>query len=103
MASGKWCPFVGKKCVEHKCVFYKNIIGTDPQTGVEMNQWDCAIAMMPTLAIEVAHKANQTAAAVDTLRTELDKHHKENQLVKYYERNKIIESEVKIDDRNILP
>ncbi len=103
MASGKWCPFVGKKCVEHKCVFYKNIIGTDPQTGVEINQWDCAIAMLPTLTIEVAQKANQTAAAIDTLKTDLERQHKENQLIKYYERNKIIESEVRLDEQAVFP
>ena len=104
MASGKWCPFVGKKCVEHKCVFYKNIIGTDPQTGVEINQWDCAISMMPTLAVEISQKVNQASASVDSLKNDLDRQHKENQLIKYHERNRVIQPEVRvIDDQQLLP
>ena len=51
------CPF-GNECetaednVIHRCAWYTELKGTDPQTGEEVSDWKCAIAWMPIVAIE---------------------------------------------------
>ena len=51
------CPF-GNKCEEakdgavHRCAWYTELKGTDPQTGEEVSDWKCAIAWMPIVGIE---------------------------------------------------
>ena len=42
--------------------------GEHPQTGVEVDEWGCAIAWMPVLMINAAKEQRQTAAAVESFR-----------------------------------
>ena len=69
---GQWCPLIRKDCVKHKCAWYINVQGRDPQTGQETNNWGCSIAYLPLLQIEMANQSRQTTASVDNLRTEQD-------------------------------
>jgi hypothetical protein len=65
---GTMCPLLQKKCVEHKCAWYVKLMGTNKNTGAEIEDWGCSVAWLPVLLIENANEARQTAASVDSLR-----------------------------------
>lgn len=75
----KWCPLIQKKCVQHKCAWYINIQGSNPNTGEQLNTWDCSIAWIPVMQIETSQKANQAAAAVESFRNEMVDASRKNQ------------------------
>ena len=64
------CPLLKKACIEHRCRWYIQLIGADPQTGEQLNKWGCAVEFIPVLLIENAKEVRQTAAAVETMRNE---------------------------------
>lgn len=78
MKPGNWCPLIRKKCVEHKCSWFVQVRGLNPNTGAEIDEWACAVSWMPLLSIEVAQKENQTGAAVESFRNEVVKANNEN-------------------------
>lgn len=69
------CP-LGSRCEEikdnkiHRCKWYKQLGGTNPQTGELINEWDCSISWIPLLLVENANTARSTSAAVESLRNE---------------------------------
>lgn len=67
---GEMCPLIQDACITHKCKWYKKILGTNPQTGQPMEEWDCAIGMLPLLLIENAMVGRQTGAEVNQVRHE---------------------------------
>jgi hypothetical protein len=79
MKSGNYCPLIKKKCIEHKCAWFTLLRGLNPNTGAEIDEWACAVAWMPLMAVEVAQKENQTGAAVESFRNEVVKANNENQ------------------------
>ena len=68
-----YCPLIKKKCKEHGCKFYVQVYGKDPQTGGDINLWDCAITWLPTLLIEGSQQTRQTGAAIESFRNEVVK------------------------------
>ena len=44
-----FCPLIRKNCIEHKCAWYCNVLGKDPQTNQDVNKWGCAITFGPML------------------------------------------------------
>lgn len=62
-----------QECLEHKCAFFVNVIGHNPNTGEQVNQWDCATAWTPVLLIENSQQQRQTGAAVESLKNEMKK------------------------------
>jgi hypothetical protein len=50
------------------CWKWIQIMGHDPNTGEQLNQWKCADAWMPTLLIENSQQQRQTGAAVESFR-----------------------------------
>jgi len=79
MKPGTYCPLLKKNCIQHKCAWYTQVRGLNPNTGAEVDEWACAIAWMPMMAIEVAQKENQTGAAVESFRNEVVRTNMENQ------------------------
>lgn len=67
----KVCPLLKKPCVEHQCAWYIHIRGQHPQTGQEIDQYDCSMVMQPILMIENSQQQRQTAAAVESFRNEV--------------------------------
>ena len=61
--SKKFCPLLNKKCIEHKCAWYTNIAGTNPQTGEVFDKWECSITFIPMLQIEQTKAALGNQAA----------------------------------------
>jgi hypothetical protein len=74
-----YCPLIKKKCIQHKCAWFTHVRGLNPNTGAEVDEWACAIAWMPMMAIEIAQKENQTGAAVESFRNEVVRSNTENQ------------------------
>jgi len=70
--SDEMCPLMKskRKLVCHKCAWYKHIRGLNPQTNEEMDHWECAIALLPTLMIETGRQMNVNNAAMVSLRNE---------------------------------
>lgn len=69
------CPLhrsrMSKVC--HTCPWWQHVRGNNPQTGAEMDKWECAIALLPLLMIEGAQQSRQTGAAVESFRNEMVK------------------------------
>lgn len=68
--SEKTCPLLKTRCVEHRCRWYIQLLGNDPQTGERLNKWGCAVEWLPVLLIENSQQQRQTAAAVEAFRNE---------------------------------
>jgi hypothetical protein len=79
MKPGNYCPLIKKKCIEQKCAWFTQVRGLNPNTGQEIDEWGCAVAWMPVMAIEVAQKENQTGAAVESFRNEVVRANAQNQ------------------------
>ena len=65
------CPLIRKACIESRCRFWTRVSGANPQTGVLIDQYDCAVAWLPILLVENSRRATGTTAAVESLRNEV--------------------------------
>ena len=65
---GNFCPLLQKECIGLQCAWITQIRGNDPQTGKEIDEWDCAVKWMPMLLIENSQQQRQTGAAVESCR-----------------------------------
>lgn len=72
------CP-LGSKCEEikdgkiHRCAWFTEIKGNNPQTGESMDEKACAIAWLPILQIESANTTRGVHAAIISAREEAAK------------------------------
>lgn len=64
------CPLHREAMVKvcHTCPWWVLVRGADPQTGIDIDEWNCAVAWGPVLAINTAQQARQGAAATESLR-----------------------------------
>lgn len=71
------CHHTGHKdlCRKHysNCPKWIQVIGHNPNTGEDMNEWACADTWMPILMIENSQMQRQTGAAVESFRNEVVK------------------------------
>ena len=68
------CPLNNfEKCKQWDCAWYIQVVGKDPQSGKDIEDWGCAVAYLPMLLIENARMSNQTGAAVESFRNEMVK------------------------------
>lgn len=82
------CPLWQAPCKEHKCRWYVQVQGFNPNTGVQENRFDCAMAWLPVLQIETSQQARQAGASSDKVATEVRKFH-----------NKMVHMNLKADAR----
>ena len=72
------CP-LGHKCEEardgkiYRCRWYVSMIGVDPQTGDQIDEFRCVNEWIPVLLVESTKVGNQTGAAVESFRNEMSK------------------------------
>lgn len=59
--------------------------GKNPQTGEEVDEWNCAVTWLPMLMIENSQQQRQTGAAVESFRNEMVKVNETNQQLIVYE------------------
>ena len=69
----KKCPLLDGECIEHACKFWIHLVGSNPQTGAQMDSFDCAVAWIPILMVETANETRKTAASVQSFRNEMVK------------------------------
>ncbi len=67
----EFCPLIKDTCKQLGCKFFMQLRGTHPQTGAEIDEWDCSIRWLPMLLIEGAKETRQTAAAIESFRNEM--------------------------------
>ncbi len=69
------CPLhktkMSKVC--HTCPLWVQLRGKNPNTGEEVDQWNCSLATLPMLLVENAQQARQTGAATESMRNEIVK------------------------------
>lgn len=72
------CP-LGSECESivdnqmHRCAWYTNIKGKDPQSEEVIDKWECAIAFMPMLQIEMSQTNRGQTSALCSFRDEMVK------------------------------
>ena len=66
-----FCPLIKKKCKEHGCSWYIQVMGSNPNTGQEVNEWACAVRWLPMLLIEGSQQTRQAGAAIEAFRNEM--------------------------------
>ena len=70
------CPF-GSQCEEikekavHRCAWYIELAGVNPNTGAPINERGCAMRWVPILLIENSQQQRSTSAAVESFRNEM--------------------------------
>jgi len=60
-------------CKQLECAWFIKVVGKNPNTGAEVDEWGCAMAWMPILTIENSQQQRQTGAAVESFRNEMVK------------------------------
>lgn len=66
-------------CRKLDCAWFIKILGKNPQTGADIEEWGCAMAWMPILTIENSQQQRQTGAAVESFRNEMVKANEQSQ------------------------
>lgn len=79
--AGCYCPLLKKDCIQTQCSWFTQVRGVNPNTGQEIDEWGCAIAWMPMLAVENAQQSRQTGAAVESFRNEMVTNNEHNRAV----------------------
>jgi len=67
---GLICPLHQKDMSEvcHKCPWWSRVVGKNPQSEEIIDDWRCAVALLPMLLMENAQMQRHTAAAMETFR-----------------------------------
>jgi hypothetical protein len=78
---GNFCPLIKKDCVGIQCSWFTQIRGTNPNTGAEIDEWNCAITWFPILMVENSQQQRQTSAAIESFRNEMVKANENGQKI----------------------
>ena len=46
-------------------------MGKNPQTGQDVNEWNCAVTWLPMLLIEGSQQTRQAGSAIESFRNEM--------------------------------
>ena len=91
-----FCP-LGSECESvsdnkiKRCAWYTKMVGLDPNTGKEVDDWACAMSWMPMLQVEMSSTNRGQTEALESFRNETVKGQKEfNQII--YQNKKSIGS-----------
>jgi hypothetical protein len=66
-----WCPLVKGQCKMGQCMWFIHIRGTNPQSGQEIDEPDCAVKWLPVLMIDTTRAVRGTQAATESMRNEI--------------------------------
>jgi hypothetical protein len=70
---GTYCPLLKKECIGLKCSWFTRIQGYDTNTGKDVDEYQCAVTLLPMLLVENSGQQRQTGAAVESFRNEMVK------------------------------
>ena len=69
------CPYTGHKklckALRDTCPKWVKLIGTNPQTGIPVDEWACADTWAPMLMIELTQRVREQGAAIESFRNEM--------------------------------
>lgn len=68
-------------CRQLECAWFIKLVGTNPNTGKETEEWGCAVPLFPILLIENTQMQRQTGAAVESFRNEMVRNNEVGQQV----------------------
>jgi len=89
------CPLNNfEPCKQLECAWFIQLRGTNPNTGKEVDEWGCAMAWQPILAVENSQQMRQTGAAIESFR---------NEVVKENERNLLLFNSKENDTVKVIP
>jgi hypothetical protein len=57
-----------KPCKQLECSWFIKLEGKHPQTGKDIEEWGCSIAMLPILMVDSANAARNVQAATESFR-----------------------------------
>ena len=60
-------------CRQLECAWFMKVVGKNPNTGQEVDEWGCAMSWLPILMIENSQQQRSTGAAVESFRNEMVK------------------------------
>ena len=76
------CPLNNfEPCKELECGWFMKVVGKDPQSNKDIEEWGCAVTWMPILTIENSQQQRHTSAAVESFRNEMVKSNETSQQV----------------------
>lgn len=76
------CPLNNfEPCRQLDCAWFIKLVGKNPNTGADIEDWGCSMALMPILTIENSQMQRQTGAAVESFRNEMVKNNEVGQRV----------------------
>jgi hypothetical protein len=76
------CPLDGfNPCRQLECAWFMKIVGKNPNTGADVDEWGCSMSWLPILMIENSQMQRQTGAAVESFRNEMVKNNEVGQKV----------------------
>ena len=76
------CPLDGfNPCRQLDCAWFMKVVGHNPNTGQEVDEWGCSMAWLPVLMIENSQQQRSTGAAVESFRNEMVKSNEVGQRV----------------------
>lgn len=67
------CPLLKKPCIKHDCQWYMSVMGTNPNTGMDFQNYQCAMVFIPMLLMQNSQAVRQTGSAVQETRNEVAK------------------------------
>ena len=68
------CPLDNfNQCRKFECGWFIQIRGKHPQTAEEVDEYGCAMALMPMLMIENSRQTSQAGSAIESFRNEMVK------------------------------
>jgi len=65
------CPLLKKPCIKHDCEWHQHLIGKNPNSGADMDQWGCAIGWIPILIAETAQQVRHAGSSLDGIRNRI--------------------------------
>jgi hypothetical protein len=70
---GQMCPLHKKDVSQvcHTCPWWTRLIGKNPQSEEMIDNWHCAIAVLPLLLVENAQVSRSTTSALESMRNDV--------------------------------
>ena len=70
LEQGKFCPLIGKDCIQMQCAWFTHVRGMNPNTGEETDEYGCAVTWLPLMMIENSGQQRATCASIESFRNE---------------------------------
>ncbi|MBF0121173.1 MAG: hypothetical protein HQK79_20260 [Desulfobacterales bacterium] len=68
-----FCPLIKENCITTNCKFFQGLMGKNPQTGKDVNEYECVFVWLPLLLVENSQQQRLTAKAVDSFNNDMTK------------------------------